>query len=56
LFFGWHKREKFGCFLTQEGGIYFFQGIILLMLWGGVFGGSRWVVFFGLFFFCDMVI
>jgi len=30
LFLGWHRREKFGSFLKQEGGIVsIFQGIIL---------------------------
>jgi hypothetical protein len=33
-----------------------FQGIILLVVWDGVFGESGWVFFFFLFFFCDMVI
>jgi hypothetical protein len=45
-------------FLKQEGGIVLtFHGIILLVMWDGVFGGSRWVFFFcSFFFFCDMVI
>jgi hypothetical protein len=44
--------------LKQEGGNFLiFQGIILLVLWDGVFGGSKWECFsFFLFFFCDMVI
>jgi hypothetical protein len=32
-----------------------FQGIILLVMWDGVFGESGWV-FFCVFFFCDMMI
>jgi hypothetical protein len=54
LFIGWHGREKFGCFSREEGGIFLiFQGIILLVVWDGVFGESGWVFFS--FFFCDMV-
>jgi hypothetical protein len=51
LFLGWHGREKFSCFSRQEGGIFFiFQGIILLVVRDGVFGESRWVCFFWVFF------
>jgi hypothetical protein len=58
-----------GCFLGGMGGrsLATFQGlekvgflkirgIILLMVWDGVFGENRWVCYFCLFFFCRMVI
>jgi hypothetical protein len=43
-------------FSRREGGIFLiFQRIILLVVWDGVFGESKWVFIFCLFFFCDMV-
>ncbi len=61
-FFGMGTNPK-GCFLGgirgrslvvfrgRKVGFLIFQGIILLVMWGGVFGGSRWVCFFLVFFF-----
>jgi hypothetical protein len=44
-------KEKFGCFRKQEGGIFLiFQGIILLVVWDGVFERSGWVFFITFFF------
>jgi hypothetical protein len=57
LFLGWHGRGKFGCFSRKEGEIFLiFQGIILLVVWDLVHGEGGWGSFFGLLFFCDMVI
>jgi hypothetical protein len=56
VFFGWHGREKFGCFSKKEGGILKkIQGIVLLVVWDEVFGESGRVFFFFSFFFCDMM-
>jgi hypothetical protein len=47
FFFGWHGREKFGCFSRWEGGIFLiFQGIILLVVWDGVVEERGWGFFF----------
>jgi hypothetical protein len=49
-------KEKFGCFWKQEGGIFKnFQGIILLVVWDGVFEGSGWVCFYYFFFFSFVI-
>jgi hypothetical protein len=38
--------KKFGFFSWHEGGIFKkFQGIILLVVWDGMFGERRWVFF-----------
>jgi hypothetical protein len=60
LFLGWELTQRvvswvawegeFGCFSGEEGEIFLiFRGIILLVVWDGVFGESGWV-FFCLFF------
>jgi hypothetical protein len=49
---------KFGCFSKQEGGIFLiFRGIILLVVWDGVFGesGFYFILFYFLSFFSFMI-